>query len=551
MSGEIDPNEIAIGVATHILDGAFKGLAESASSQFKKIETRLKRGFPAYISASLSRTKSVKTLIHPDESIDIESIYVPLTYVTGSKQKRDKDIIEDILSGGKILVSGTAGGGKSMLIKYINTIMLSGKHNILPIYFELRSLNAMGGKSLLSAVHESVNNHIKSLYWELFNEYVSSGRVAFILDGFDEINHDLRARYGEEIQKISLDNQKLSILVTSRPEDDLPGLEQFRVYKCLRMSRQQCVNLLSKIEFDTEKKRSFIDQVKSNLYQKHIEFLSNPLMTTMMLLTYSYHSDIPDKIHIFYQQAFETLFQRHDRSKGVYTRKSYTHLPMDEFQRILEHFCASSYIMSDFSFDGDKIRKYIKSSIVYCGAEVLVDDFLSDLRESVCLIQADGVELSFVHRSFQEYFSARFISSLPGEKIGEAVDAICTRSQTDSVVKIIYSINKYSLETHWALPRLNELIEMTKNKDGSYSPIKLFPIVFSKFIFHKSGASLTNANGYWGDVAMTIWIVFDIMGNGGRIEVNEIRSGISKLKNNVALFDEFFNFSMSLMLLKF
>lgn len=525
------------------MDNAFNGLAEAATSQFKKIETKLKKGFSDYISASLRRTNSVKTLIHPDEAVDIGSIYVPLTYRVGKKTKKDGDIIADIFSGRKVLVSGTAGGGKSMLIKYVNTFLLTNYKNKLPIYFELRSLNSLGGQDLIDAIHASVRTHIKSMYKELLIEYIRSGKVAFILDGFDEIDHDMRLKYGEEIQNISSENPKLSILVTSRPEDNLPGLEEFTVYNCQGMSKLQSMTLLSKIEFDDEKKTSFIHQVNDSLYAKHKEFLSNPLMTTMMLLTYSYHSDIPDKIHIFYQQAFETLFQRHDRSKGVYTRKSYTKLPMDEFQRILEHFCASSYISSDFSFDGDKIRKYISNSILYRKSSVNTEEFLSDLRESICLIQTDGVELSFVHRSFQEYFTARFISSLPDDKIGNAIDTVSTRSETDSVIKMIYSINKDSFEENWALPRLKTLVEIANGGDKERNLVSVFPRIFLQLAIFPSGITLSNSSEKWGNIAITLWSVYNMLHNGGTTETSDVIKSVNNVRPNRKLYSELINLS--------
>ena len=40
----------------------------------------------------------------------------------------------------------------------------------------------------------------------------------------------------------------------------------------------------------------------------------------------------------------------------------------------------------------------------------LADSFLRDLLKSVCVMQIEGVEYTFTHRSFQEYFAAYFIS---------------------------------------------------------------------------------------------------------------------------------------------
>ena len=61
--------------------------------------------------------------------------------------------------------------------------------------------------------------------------------------------------------------------------------------------------------------QKFIDNVKKHLYDKHKSFLSNPLLTTMMLLTFDQFAEIPEKMFLFYEQAFDTLFLKHDATK--------------------------------------------------------------------------------------------------------------------------------------------------------------------------------------------------------------------------------------------
>ncbi len=42
-----------------------------------------------------------------------------------------------------------------------------------------------------------------------------------------------------------------------------------------------------------------------------------------MLLTYGQSLDIPNKLNIFYNQAYEVLFQRHDTLKGGFQRNKF------------------------------------------------------------------------------------------------------------------------------------------------------------------------------------------------------------------------------------
>ena len=72
----------------------------------------------------------------------------------------------------------------------------------------------------------------------------------------------------------------------------------------------QVIRLISKIDYDRDLKRHFIEQIYHHLYASHKSFLSSPLLATIMLLTYEYFAEIPNKMHIFYEQAFAALFRR-------------------------------------------------------------------------------------------------------------------------------------------------------------------------------------------------------------------------------------------------
>jgi len=92
------------------------------------------------------------------------------------------------------------------------------------------------------------------------------------------------------------------------------------------------------------------------------------------------------------------------------------------------------------------------------------DDMLRDLVESVCILQKDGLNYSFTHRSFQEYFSAFCMSYLVPGKSGDICKKIARR-YTDNVIYMLYDMNHELLETEYILVMLEEIIRMVKNKN--------------------------------------------------------------------------------------
>ena len=509
MTDELNINEIAIGVANGIVDSGAKVFSSALSNQISKIKVHFKADFTRFVSASLQRTGYVKTIVHPDEPVPLSEIYVSLTFRTSKKESTDGDIINRVRKGGRVLILGTAGGGKSMLIRHLNITLLRDFRDLLPIYFELRILNSLKPEVLLTAIFDHVHSHIRSLSRELFEDGLRRGTFALVLDGFDEVDFDLRARYGAQIDALCAEFPKLAVAVTSRPEDNLPGLQGFTVYHANPMSKEQAIELLKKLDYDPEKKENFIEQIRSTLYNDHFEFLSNPLLSTIMLLTYSYHSDIPEKIHIFYQQAFETLYQRHDRSKGVYTRRSRTGLPIDEFEKTFSYFCASTYVAEKFSFDEASIRNYLSEAIEYNDLTVSVDELLSDLLESTCLLQRDGVDISFVHRSFQEYFTAKFIDGLDDVAASEILDTIIGRYSTDSVIGMLFDMNRSLIERSWVLPTVTKLIETAATSDG-VDESKLIDVVFDELTFSRERVTMQNSSSFLGSAALAFWTLYEI-----------------------------------------
>ena len=93
------------------------------------------------------------------------------------------------------------------------------------------------------------------------------------------------------------------------------------VFQVKKLSKSQTVTLISGLDYDEGVKKRFLRLVNGKLYDSHESFLSSPLLVTIMLLTYEEFAEIPDKMHVFYSQAFDTLFQKHDAGKEQYQTK--------------------------------------------------------------------------------------------------------------------------------------------------------------------------------------------------------------------------------------
>lgn len=169
--------------------------------------------------------------------------------------------------------------------------------------------------------------------------------------------------------------------------------------------------MASRIWEEDEKTREFCEQVDAELYEKHQDFAENPLLLTMMFLTFMRNSSIPEHLSDFYKKAYEALYSAHDnQNKGCYRRDfACKTLDENEFKRILSHFCFQSYFKEAYEFSEDEILKYLQTSLKKLQFNgVSATDYLTDLRNVVCMIVKDGETYRFSHRSFQTYFAAYY-----------------------------------------------------------------------------------------------------------------------------------------------
>jgi hypothetical protein len=215
---------------------------------------------------------------------------------------------------------------------------------------------------------------------------------------------------------------------------------------------------------------------------KSASFLSTPLLAIMMLLTFDQFASIPDKIHVFYDHAFDALFAKHDASKqGGYRRRSRTGLAIDDFKRCLSAFCAATYAKGKAVFSETETRGFLTQAFQFEKQNVKIDDFIHGLIESVCILQRDGLFLTFSHRSFQEYFTAYFVCRSPAVDLSRLLDQIMWK-YTDTVLRMSFDMNRNLLEREWILPKLNYLNEISQvPKEDIFGYLTLYftrPAVF-------------------------------------------------------------------------
>ena len=253
--------------------------------------------------------------------------------------------------------------------------------------------------------------------------------------------------------------------------------EGFSEAKLLPFDLEKAVEYISKLRFDEDKKKEFLDDLKGELFEKNEDFLSNPLLSAMMLLTYDSFGEIPEKRHTFYSKCFDVLAREHDASKGRYKRELFSSLTMDQLEQVFMFFCASSYAEQQFSFSEEQMKKYVDEAVSSCGTDADVMTVMKDFRESISIMELDGLTYEFAHRSFQEYFYARFVVKDRKLSLQEKVGWLIRKFLLDDTIEMIADMDRIYFEDDFLLPLTKALDDKLSKIDPETNPAG----VLSKF----------------------------------------------------------------------
>ncbi len=75
-------------------------------------------------------------------------------------------------------------------------------------------------------------------------------------------------------------------------------------------------------------------------------------------------------------------------------------------------FAIQTYDDRKFTMTKSEALDYLEKSKKLTGITFDSEDYLADAHQAVSMLVEEGLLLSFTHRSFQEYFAAKFISEL-------------------------------------------------------------------------------------------------------------------------------------------
>lgn len=396
--------------------------------------------FREYYHRTYKKLAVINTLVFNNSQRFLKDIYLPLTLSSTNdrkiKHKVDSYPNEICEEYGNILITDTAGMGKSTLMKRI-FIDIIDKNIGIPIIVELRRLSK--DKTLLDEIQEQLNSLNKDFDSTLLLDLLAEGGFIIILDGYDEISLTDRDFVTSDIQDFISKANNNEYFITSRPEQALLSFGQFQEFRIEPLNKKEAFELLRKYDNQGQISTLLIKKLQETDMSNIQEFLTNPLLVSLLFTAFEHKQAIPFKKYLFYRQVYDANFESHDLTKGdSYTHDKYSKLEIDDFHRVLRHIGYNSFKLQKIEFVKDDILKLIKESKEFCvGLNFKESDFLNDIIRTVPIFTKDGNYYRWSHKSLQEYFAAQFIYLDSKAKQNSILDRLFNHSNLEKFINVL------------------------------------------------------------------------------------------------------------------
>lgn len=427
--------------------------------------------FTEYLNRSFQNFINMNVLVLPNQQVNIENIYYPLT-IFSTRDRRSKKIdnvdFDFLRDYERLLISDTAGMGKSTLMKWIGLSLIKNGDSI-PILIDLKRIKSK--HKVIDEIFSQINPIDKSIDRELIYKFLELGSFTILFDGFDEIEYSERESVIGDLKDFISKAYQNTFILTSRPDSALSSFGDFQMFHIRPLKESESFELIRKYDalsgYNISKK--LIDEIVNKPSQVK-EFLINPFLVSLLYKTYSYNKDIPSKKSTFYDEVYTSLYKHHDLSKDGFERNKKSGLDIHDFRVVLRQLAYDTAKAIKVEYSYTDLVKFLKTVNQECiGIDFKEVNYIEDLESNVPLYVRDGNLLKWAHKSIQDYFAAEFISSsTEKEKIIELI----FKSNKDNYLNILdflYELEYEIFRKTIILQLLNDFIDYC---DTTYQDFK-------------------------------------------------------------------------------
>ncbi|URM25460.1 NACHT domain-containing protein [Pseudomonas frederiksbergensis] len=364
-----------------------------------------------YLIKLSERVGEITSITFPQLKLDIFEAYEPLYMVRNTHFDTADNLItaDELVSSPTrptIIVDG-AGMGKSTFSKFIVAKLLF-KSGRIPILFDLRKVDPQ--LNFTDNIVTELDFPDEKFDRKLFYRLLKLGKFFVILDGFDEVSIAHQHLLANQLHEMSVKGGDNAIIITTRPQEIIPDLINATSLKFAPFTKEQALSLLKR--YDKISGLDIGERLSRDVSSIPSKFIESPLLVSLLYRTYGVNNSIADKISTFYDEIYHALYKGHDLiNKNGYAREKKSGLGFEDFRKLLRALCHYMMLRTKTSFESlSEADSFINDAAkISLAIPNSTSSFLDDLFVAVPLMQRDGTEYKFFHKTLLEYFAAEYI----------------------------------------------------------------------------------------------------------------------------------------------
>lgn len=391
---------------------------EKIKVSFRKYASRIVNDYHNF--SSFDR-RGVKPIIEQLSKFDLKKYFVPIKLQ--DLDNRLKDVAEDMImewtqkdSRSGLFILGDFGTGKSTICAYMSYRLAAGflnnTNDRIPIFIPLRYIDRISEESILSVISDVMKTD-----WETLSWLSASGKLVFILDGFDEIVK--RTHWKKTLSDFQaivklLCKGKSKIIVTCRTHyflkdsviwgeetelmESLRATKNFKITFVQPFKEKQILDLLTR---RTRDPYEVWNKIRSTYNLE--DLCERPLLLDMIVSTLPrlISLGIPINAATLYETYTEDWINREDwRSQ----------LTRDQKAVLMEKLACDMFVQEKSSIPFYDLGQIIKTEFKTKPESEVADYYDYDIRTCSFFKRDSKGNYFFMHRSFLEFFVAKKIA---------------------------------------------------------------------------------------------------------------------------------------------
>ncbi|WP_373089181.1 NACHT domain-containing NTPase [Sneathiella sp.] len=466
--------------------------ATQINSKFLRYKSRLRKKVQNIEVFGIS-TQSIK------RKYPLETSYISLSVGTDIWQDADNDEynnsrLEEFLRENDLhWIFGNAGSGKSTLLQWLCLQSSSYEppseiawlRDYAPVLIKLRSVSSYKGLSFVDALKASFPHIISDGDETWLMDYAHEGKIAFLIDGFDEVPPRSRHTASRWLSELIEEFPICTFIVTSRPIPNFDHDYEFRTAYLEKMKLDDVSKFIRfwHIAISTGiSDEAFVERLFafSERLQESIQSVpalralaSNPLMCALLCtINIDRRGNIPlDKSEI-YKIAVDLMLDRRNYERGI-VNEIYDSLGKRNVRALLQEISRWMVLNGLSEITREKFRAVVAKLCDATTPDQKNEIVSSVVERSGLLLDVPPRDIVFIHNQFKEFLASE--SFIIEDDIGVLKQNVFNETWRETLALACGIMNKGQANDFigHSLKEIEKTVDAKRKRSASFQTVSL------------------------------------------------------------------------------